>query len=362
MPTHPAPIREELGGPEPPAHARPRREPDESRATEPAESGPARLGWRQGVILYLGFFAGVVAVTWPLASSPATLWPAHHDARVFTWVMASVARRLVSHPLALFHGDVFYPYGLSLAYSELLLPPALLGLPGFVWGNPILTYNLLLLALWPLNGVAQAWVAFALTRSRPAAWLAGSVFCLSPYFTEYYLEFQMLLAALIPVALLAWVRWLESLEPRWLVAALAAFTAQALTSWYYAAVLALALATLTGGFVCLRWRGWRWRRTLATLAIGVGVAGLVLSPFASPYLAIHREVRFERGIDEVARHYADLTTFVEAGRRSLLYRIELSNHIAETSAFVGFGVLALAGVSLSWLWRRRSEPPPTLLV
>ncbi len=270
--------------------------------------------------------------------------------------MASIARRLISHPLDLFHGDVFYPYGLTLAYSELLLPPALLGLPGFVWGNPILTYNLLLLALWPLNGLAMAWVAYAVTRSRPAAWLAGTVFCLSPYFTEYYLEFQMLLAALIPVALLAWVRWLESWEHRWLWATLAAFTAQALASWYYAVILVLALATLTGGFVCLRWRGWQWRRSVAMLAMGGAVAGVVLLPFAAPYLAVHRELGFRRGIDEVAMHYADLTTFLEAGRRSLLYRFELSNHVAETSAFVGFGVLGLAALSLLWLRRGSSEP------
>jgi hypothetical protein len=109
---------------------------------------------------------------------------AHHDPRLFTWVLASMARRLVSAPEVLFHGNAFYPYGESRALSEPLLIPSLLGLPGFMTGNPVLTYNLLLLLLWPLNGVAMAWVAYQLTGSRPAAWLAGAVFCLSPYFTE----------------------------------------------------------------------------------------------------------------------------------------------------------------------------------
>ena len=74
----------------------------------------------------------MVAGTWPLARQPASLWPPHHDARVFTWMMASIARRLVSEPLALFHGNAFYPNGASLAYTEFLLPPSLLGLPGFL--------------------------------------------------------------------------------------------------------------------------------------------------------------------------------------------------------------------------------------
>src|SRR5262249_62177024 len=143
------------------------------------------------------------------AGAPATPGPPPPAPGVFAWVMASPARRLISPPLTLFHGDAFYPNGESLAYTEPLLPPSLLGLPGFLAGYPVLTYNLLLLTLWPLNGLAMAWAAHGVTGSRPAAWLAAAVFCLSPYFTEYYLEFQMLLAALVPVVLYAWLRWLE---------------------------------------------------------------------------------------------------------------------------------------------------------
>ena len=136
--------------------------------------------------------------TWPLVLAPASSWPDHHDPALFTWVMATTARRLLHAPGALFHGNAFYPYGLSLAFSESLLVPALLGFPGFVAGNPVLTYNLLVLLFWPVNGVAMAWAAHEVTGSRSAAWLAGAVFSLSPYFTEYHLEFNMLPAARCP--------------------------------------------------------------------------------------------------------------------------------------------------------------------
>lgn len=299
----------------------------------------------------------MIAVTWPLALAPAHLWPPHHDARVFTWIMASMARRLLTEPWALFHGNAFYPFGESLAFSEPLVIPSLLGLPGFVWGNPVLTYNLLLLALWPLNGVAMAWVAHRLTESRPAAWLAGAVFCLSPYFTEYYLEFQMLLAALLPVVVYAWVRWLETQEPRWLALALGGLTVQGLTTWYYTVIVGLALVTLALGFLCLRWRGWVWRRNLVALAVGgLGVAAVLL-PIALPYVTAHRELGFDRDIRETSTHYADLFTFVEPASRSLLARLNplpLSGGIAETSSFAGFTVLVLAAASLAWL---RTETP-----
>jgi Interleukin-like EMT inducer len=316
-----------------------------------------RLGGRDAVLLYGGFLLGVVAVTWPLAAHPATLWPPHHDPRVFTWVMASIARRLLTDPLALFQGNAFYPNGNSLAYTELLLPLSLLGLPGFVWGNPILTYNLLLLTLWPLNGLAMAWVAHAVTASRPAAWLAGAVFCLSPYFTDYYLEFQMLLVALLPVVLYAWVRWLETGATRWLVTALGGLTVQALATWYYAVILGVGLVILAVAFLCLRWRGWAWRRRLVALGIGGLCVGAVLLPFARPYFTIRREFGYERGIRETAQHFADATSFVEGSRRSRYYQYAPSNNLPETTPFVGFSVLVLAAASLTWLKRDPSRAP-----
>ena len=169
--------------------------PDPVSAAAPATP----LGWRAALIAYASYVAWVMLVTWPLAWHPASIWAAHTDPPLFTWVMASMARWLVAGPRALFDGNAFYPYGESLAFSEPLLLPALLGLPGFVWGNPVLTYNLLILLLWPVNGLAMAWVACELTASRRAAWLAGAVFSLSPYFVTYHLEFNMLPAAPVNV-------------------------------------------------------------------------------------------------------------------------------------------------------------------
>src|SRR5262249_61755984 len=104
-----------------------------------------------------------------------------------------------------------------------------------------------------------------------------------------------------------------------------------------------------------RERGGRAR--LRALALGgVGVAA-VLGPVAWPYVVVHRDLGYERDINDAAGHSADLFTFVEAGNRSLLYPWAPGGHIAETSLFVGFTVLALAAGAGVWLRRRRPLPP-----
>src|SRR4029453_16025074 len=104
------------------------------------------LGWRAAGVGYASCFGGCVGAPGPPPRPRASLWPPHHDARVFTWIMGSVDRVLVTDPLRLFHGNAFHPNGQSLACSEPLFVPALLGLWGFLRGDPILTYNLLVLA------------------------------------------------------------------------------------------------------------------------------------------------------------------------------------------------------------------------
>jgi hypothetical protein len=308
----------------------------------------SRLGWRAGVVMYAGYVAGVVCLTWPLATNPAGLWSGHHDAALFTWAMAGWARWLVHAPLSLADGNAFYPYSHSLAFSEHLLLPAVLGMPGLLAGRPVLAFNLLVLLYWPVNGLAMAWAAHQVTRSRTAAWLAGAVFCLSPYFAIYQKEFNVLPAAAVPLAIVAWVRWLERQEPRWLALAAAAVALQGLTGWYYTVMLGLGLAVLTVGFVALRWRGWCWRRQLAGLTTGGLAVGAVLLPVALPYVALNQELGFERTLDDADEHSTDLLAFLEP-RQNRFFKLRLTRHRAETAPFVGYTVLVLAALGAAWL-------------
>ncbi len=323
--------------------------------SEPPPRSPEQgLGpWGHGGILLL-FFLLVALYTYPLILDPARLVPDHHDPSIFAWVMISNAHRLLTAPLALFHGNAFYPHGNTLTYSELLLTPTLTAGPiYYLTGNPLLAYNLTLLLFWALSGWAMFFCAYALTGSLLPALLAGIAFSLSPYRTDYYLEFQMQLSFPIPLAVLFTSRFLERQRGRDLALALLMIWLQALASWYYAIILSLALGLFAIFFLLLRWDGWRGT-TLAKLLTGGGLLGAALTPFAWPYFETHRELNFERGLQEAANHSADLLTYLETGVTKL-YSFSPTGHIAETSLFMGFTALALAGISLVWLRRRNHQ-------
>lgn len=300
-------------------------------------------------------FVGLVGLyTQPLVTDLGGLLPPHWDPRVFSWVMASNSARLPADLATVHHGNAFYPYGSVTTYSEPLLTPTLVYAPVFyASGNPVLAYNVTLLVFWALSGVAMVWLVYAVTASASGAALAGVVFLLCPYQVEYYLEFQMHLSFGMPLALLAWYRFLVTQRWRALAAFLAAMLLTFLASLYYAAILTLAIAAFTAIYAVLRQSV--WNRRFFVRAAGGGIALMVvLAPLLFTYLRTRREMGFERVLDvQPWYHYANVLTYLET-RSTLLYRLPAET-LAETSLFMGFVPLAL--VALAWWWTRSEAGP-----
>jgi hypothetical protein len=317
--------------------------------------GPPRLSWRAHLGVGLLFLALVALYTWPLITDLAHLWPDNHDPRLFTWVMLTIFRNLLTQPTALFHGNAFYPIGSSLTFAEPLLTPALVAGPlAALTGNAVLAYNLTLLLFWALSGWAMYAVAFRLTGDHVAALVAGMVFTLCPYRTELYLEFQMQIAFGIPLAIYTFVRFLETQRRRDLAAFCVVFWLQAIAVWYYALIVGVGLAVIGLQYAALRWTGWR-PRALAAGAVGGGALLVALTPVAWPFFVTRRELGFERGLEDIRERSADVFTYLEI-RSNWLYNATTRGHFFETSLFLGFVALALAAVAL--LWRRGHSRPP----
>ena len=75
--------------------------------------------------------------TWPLATAPGTLSRNdNNDAQLNEWIMAWVAHQLPRAPTHLFDANIFFPARHTLAFSEPLIVPALLGAP-VAWARRI---------------------------------------------------------------------------------------------------------------------------------------------------------------------------------------------------------------------------------
>jgi hypothetical protein len=115
----------------------------------PAPASPARLSIGQHAAVLGGLLLLLALFTYPLIRDPGHLLPYHKDPMMYGWTMVSNTRRLLSTPLAVFHGNTFYPHGNVVAHTDLLVTPTLFpaGPLYLLTGNPVLQYNLTLL-LW----------------------------------------------------------------------------------------------------------------------------------------------------------------------------------------------------------------------
>jgi hypothetical protein len=298
----------------------------------------------------------VLAATWPLARHLGSRFHDNTDPFLFSWVMQSVFRNLLTRPTLLLDGGAFYPWGQSLTLAEPLVTPALVAGPLLVLTeNPVLAYNLTLLAFWALSGWAAYAVGRWLTRSDGAGLVAMLVFTLAPMRIDYAPEFQMEMAFGLPLAVYLWVRFLEEQRVRHLGLFLLVYWLQAIAVWYYALILGIGIALLSLQVAALRWTGWRGRT--AGMLVGGGAAlGLGLAPVALPFFTTRRELGLERRLDDIdPSRYADLLTYVEA-RNSWLWGSRLFRTGAEASLFVGAAVLALALLATIWVLRDRRGP------
>src|ERR1700730_5835785 len=122
------------------------------------------------------FFLGLSIVhTWPLATAPARLSRNDSPDTVLNeWIIACVAHQAVQDPRHLFDANIFYPDRGTLAYSELLLPPAALGAP-LLWAgaSPVLVYNILVIVGFAVTAWAGCVLVWRWTGDLVAGIVAG---------------------------------------------------------------------------------------------------------------------------------------------------------------------------------------------
>ena len=256
------------------------------------------------------------------------------------------------------HGNIFYPEPLTLAYSEHFTAQMLQALPVLaVTDNVILVYNLLFLSTFVLCGLGTFLLVRDLTGKPLAALVAGLAFAFAPYRIDQFAHLQILSAQWMPFALFGFRRYLETGRRRALVGGSAALIAQNLSCGYYLLFFApFAAAYVVYELAARRrlgdWAAWR------AFAIAGFVVALISLPFLTPYLEVRRSGVGVRSMSEIAMYSADSYAFATSTARSWLWGERLAVFPrAEGQTFPGFAILSLAVVGIvGGLLRWRSRP------
>ncbi len=280
--------------------------------------------------------------TWPLASAPARLSLNYNaDAELNAWILSWVARTLPADPASLFNGNIFEPERATLAYSEPLIVPALIGAPArWLGGSPVLTFNLVLVAGLVLTALSGWYVTWKWTGSNGAALVAGALLA----FNEHLLIRLPHTAASHlwgpPLALYLADRLLASPERRhaaWLALVVAATAA---TSVYSLALSGIVVGcVIVSGVLTRRWRA-------AAVVAASAMAGLVVaSPVLVPYARLAssgatRPLEIVSQFTAAPAAYLTSMSRLHAGWSSVFFRDDLNVF------FAGFTALVLAGIGL----------------
>jgi hypothetical protein len=286
---------------------------------------------RRATIAVLLLFAILsLVLTYPLSFHLSDAVEDRQDALLNVWIMAWDGHQLLRDPLHLFDANIFYPYRRTLAYSELLLGNGLLALPlTAASGNPVLGYNVALLLSFVLSGFGAYLLVRKLTGSTAAGWVAGLLFAFSSYRMTNLAQAQLLATQWLPFSLLSLIQLLERPRPRHAAAFVIFFCLQALSSFYYAILLALAVV----GLVLWEWvagaqgigrrgiRGWflAQRRVNLALVVTAACCALIILPFGLPYFQVQREMGFERSLADNEPFSASLRQYLMVPPQSVIH-------------------------------------------
>jgi hypothetical protein len=304
-----------------------------------SKAKPTRL---QGAAL-LFFVAMAVLHSWPLASDPVHLSRLdNHDAELNTWIVAWVAHILPRAPLSLFEATIMHPEQHSLAFSEHMFVPSVMGAP-LLWlgASPVLVYNLLIMAGLALSGWAMYLLMARWTGSISAGLIAGLLYAFNAHVLTRFVHLQAQHVEFFPLMLYALDRVLVDRRPRHAVLLAAAFVLQSLCSNHLLVFSAYALIVA----VAVRWRELHLRTWQLLVAAGA-LSVVALLPFLWPYYQVDQAHSLARDVNVVTQYNAGWRDYLVTGGRLHFAWWSHVFYEGRTALFPGITAIVLAGIAL----------------
>jgi hypothetical protein len=262
------------------------------------------------------------------------------------WRMGWVFQQMQGDPRALFDANIFHPLPLTLTLSDSILLPSLVAAPLFAAGvHPVLIYNGLLLASFPITGIATYFLIARVTRSAPAAFMGAFFYMLHPYRFEHFSHFELQMTMWMPLALLAMIRFGETLRWKWAIAAAVCSAAQLYSSMYYGVYFPFYAAAVLGVLAMVQ--RWPWRRLVWPVVTAGALALALAVPLSRPYLAA-QTIKGDRDTFAVYFYSADLSDFLRPHPRLATHKERwLEDRNPERALFPGVTPIVLSAVALA---------------
>lgn len=249
------------------------------------------------VLVPVGFGVLAIVTTWPLVWHLGTHLPGPeaHDNYAFLWNLWWARYVRTCSTCDFFRSDLlFHPFGVDLAQHTHTAWNAALAATLFARWPVVVTYNVLALGAFFLNGYVAYYLIADICRHRWGAFAGALVFQLSPFFLGQLIEGHANLVGgwTIPLFFLFYRRALE--RSSWKLGSVAGFCLALATynDYYYATYLVAAAIAYLGvhGWDCrLRWKTRSMRRdaldlvaALLVLADLVVILGIKIADVQSP--------------------------------------------------------------------------------
>ncbi len=291
-----------------------------------------------------------IAWWWPLPAQAlrSTIAHPYGDPLLNMWTLGWGADRLRHGFAGLWDAPFFYPYRDTLAYSEHLLGISLFTAPlQWLTGNPVLVFNVAMVASTALCAFGMFLLARELTGRSDAACVAAVIFACAPYRAAQIYHLQVLTSGWMPLTLLGLHLYFRTGQRRALWLFGGAFVLQALSNGYFLYFTFVPAAIVTVHELVRQRHA--LRRHLVSLALVSAGVLAALAPVALAYVRVRREQGLVRAAGDLALYSPPLEAYGQVVAHLWLWGPLLPTGRQEFELFPGLLALLLALVAVAAL-------------
>lgn len=310
--------------------------------------------WVRRLVWTLASLAVVLVMTRPSGSEITGTLPQNlGDPALNTWILSWESHAFLSHPSNWFNGNIFFPSGKAIGYSEMMLPLVPVYAVVEAVSSPLTAHNVLLILLLVLSVMATHTLARRLGIGTMPSFLAGVAFSFTAYTFVHLGHLQLMTIGFFPLAFIATLRMFE--RRRIVDGVLAGLATFALVTGclYYGAIWGICLGVLVVLDAIVMWRRDRreWLRPIAAFA---ATSMATLGPIVVLYIRFQHATGFTRALSpEGGLNPSDLLapapgSYVYRSAATAMASRAASN---EHTFFPGVVVLALAALGSAVLAR-----------